>query len=110
MQATLDKRPWLQDFELRLGARAGRKVIVAVAANGGEIEWREIEHNEEAPVFAIVSKEVLSAIAVAAGEIVQASDQTLESLGDARQVRDRALGMVERIVDADLAREASSRG
>jgi hypothetical protein len=71
---------------------------------GGRIE--EVPVGAEGPRFMHVSDGVAEALAEALRPAPEAGARHLD---DALNVRDRALGMVERIIDADLAREANRR-
>jgi hypothetical protein len=99
MRAWITREPWLDHYEVRLVTGAGRTSAAAVGVDErGNIIWSEIEEMAQVAPFLVLRDDVLEALARAAGEVTQASDQTIEALNDTRSVRDRLLSLVESVV------------
>lgn len=76
--------------------------------DAGTVEWVEVAPGEQAEAPSLqLPVEVLEHLVVQAQDFLPPSAAVGAALKDTQEVRDKLLGMVERIIDADLAREAT---
>ena len=77
----------------------------------GEVEWIDTNDGEQPMGPSLqLPVEVLEQLVSEAQDFLPPSAAVGAALKDTQEVRDKLLGMVERIVDADLAREAKAHG
>lgn len=87
--------------------RGGDRIAHRVKEGTDLWEMVVVPEMEPMPVSMRFRPEAFSALIAAGMDFEPPSSAVSNHLKDALAVRDRALGMVERIVDADLAREAA---
>lgn len=102
------ERDWSRDAVKVWLYQPGRDMNAQVIgiADDGYLTMQNFEPGQDAPPSFILPTEALEALVKAGSDVLPPSDATVDALQDARAVRDQALGMVERIIDSDLAREA----
>lgn len=93
-------------YEPNLSAAATTRLLRWVGA--GEVQWVEMGPGEQADTPSLqMPVEVLEQLVSQAQDFLPPSAAVGAALKDTQEVRDKLLGMVERIIDADLAREAT---
>jgi hypothetical protein len=97
-----------QRIDVHVFERPGRGYLTF--GPGGEEVWTPLveggSREDNGPTFSI-PESVATEVAAAILDVAPANREQGQALADARAVRDRLLRLVERVVDADIAREAS---
>lgn len=84
-------------YEVAIATHVGRYTQYAAGiGEDGELLWETTGEGAVIPTLFRARKEVIDALAAAAAEVTQASDQTLSALNDAKVVRDRLLTLIEK--------------
>lgn len=108
MQCRIDRPVDRDDVFIYLFNDHGRgRTVYLFSHDHGHMEPLEVAEGEQMPPSLVMRPQMLEAIVKAGSDFLPPSAATDNHLNDAVGVRDRLLGMVERIVDADLAREAT---